>query len=106
MSELSVAVQCPLPGFEDVSVVYNMLASEAQADALWRSLGRKRKDGDGAGGDDDPTHGVILRVEGWDAARYGADPWDYERGPVAFRVWAARRGWGHAVTQLLNDPNY
>jgi len=94
MTELTIAVKCPLAGFEQVSVVYDMLATEAAADRFSTRLGR------------DGTHTpIVVRVDGWDAATYGDDPWSREKAPMAFRAWAARIGYGQAVGQFVTDPN-
>lgn len=94
MTELVIGVKCPLAGFENVTVVYNMLAVEAAADRFATRLGR------------DGSHvGVVVAVEGWDAKTYGDDPWSREKAPMAFRAWAARIGYGAAVAQFVTDPN-
>lgn len=92
--ELTATIECPLEGFEGVSVTYNMMATEAEADQFSVTAGRH--------GSHEP---VVLKVDGWPVDKYGPDPWNYEKAPMAFRVWAARKGFGAAVREFLNDPN-
>ena len=94
MPELEQAVPCPLKGFECVVVHFNMLAPEKAADAITAKAGREGSD-----------KGVVALVDGWDADKYGADPWDYETSPMAFRMWAAKRGYRDAIIAFVTDPN-
>ena len=87
-------IPCTIPSMENVTVTYNMLMSEAQADTLHKKLGREGS-----------AEGAILRVEGWDADTYGPDPWDVARSPILFRLWACRRGWAKAMNEWVADPN-
>ena len=94
MAELTQAIECPVPGFEGVTIHFNMLAPESTADAFAAKAGR--------GGS---AEGIVTAVDGWDEKTYGDDPWDYERSPMAFRVWAAKVGYGTAVKDFVTDPN-
>lgn len=92
-------VKVTVPGFEEVVIVYNLMATEAAADEFIRRMG-------GPGLDGKPSHeGVILEVRNWPAGEYGADPWDRGRSPSAFRAWASRAGWGLAMKAFIQDPN-
>jgi len=82
--------QCELPGFESVTVTFDMLASEADMDAFSQSLGANAQH-------------VVKDVAGWDNDQYGAP---FGAGsPVAFRVWASRQGLYKAVAEYASDPN-
>lgn len=91
--KLEYGVACTVPGFENVTIIYNMMATEEEADKFVRTAGREC------------NSACVIRIEGWDADQYGPDPFDYSRSPIAFRVWAGRKGWPKAVDGFLNDPN-
>ncbi len=93
MQEVTSAIQCTIPGFEAVTVVYNLLATVEQADHFLRSSGQKGS-----------HEGVVVSVEGW-PDKYGPDPWDGKKAPVAWFIWVSKKGWAQAVTEYLNDPN-
>lgn len=93
MQALPVPVKCPVEGFTDVTVVYNMLASEEDWDALTSSAGARGVDA------------CVVRVEGWDAETWGENPWG-KKAPLAFRAWAARAGFGAALGQFTRDPDF
>lgn len=90
---LPVPVKCPVQGFEQVTVQYNMLASEADWDALVSSYGGRGVDA------------CIVAVEGWDAETYGDDPWGRD-APLAFRAWASRTGFTTALGKFTRNPDF
>lgn len=88
-------ITCTLPGFEAVEITYNLMATEGEADAFIKRMG-----GDGSAAP------VVVSVEGWDTAAYGADPWNKDKAPSVFRAWATRVGWGVALKAFITDPNF
>ena len=93
MGAIQQTVICPLPGLEGVSVTYNLMATEAEINALASGLGQaegvKREN-------------VIVSVNGWPEG-YGGDPFG-PNSPLAFRVWALQAGIGDAVKAFVRDP--
>lgn len=81
-----------VPGFESVELIYNLYAPEKAANAFIAAMGGRNT-----------AEGVILEVKNF-PAEYGADPWG-EDSPMAFRAWAARKGWAAAMAGFLADPN-
>lgn len=84
-------VTCPLPGFDGVVLVLNMMASTEDWDTWMRSLGTEG------------AECVVAAVQGWDTERYG-QPFT-RTTPMAFSLWATKRGVVDAFTQYANDPN-
>ena len=84
-----VRVNCPLRGFESVSVEVNVFASQGDIDLVKSSKSRNRK--------------LIMRdIEGWPD---GYDPWDETNTPIIFRTWLNNDSWLAARKQYLDDPN-
>ena len=88
---IAQAIMCPLPGLEMVEVVYNVMATEAQMDALYRKPNAEN------------AEGVIVEVKSWPLD--GDGPWS-ENAPLAFRFWAARQGFAQAMAAWLNNPDF
>lgn len=82
-----------VPGFENVEIVYNLYCTEKAANQFIQALGGKGT-----------AEGVVIEVRNF-PAEYGADPWDTENVPMAFRAWAGRKGWATAMAGFLADPN-
>lgn len=84
-----VRVNCPLRGFEGISVEVNVFASQGDIDMVKTSKSRNR--------------GLIMRdIEGWPD---GYDPWDDTNTPLIFRTWLNNDSWIEAKKQYLDDPN-
>lgn len=86
--QTTVTLTCPLPGFEAVQAIYNMMASGEDWDRLYRNEEPER----------------VVTVEGWDYERYPEGPVS-EQNPVAWRLWLTRLGMAEAVKRYLSDPN-
>lgn len=83
-----VKVECPLPGFEGVTVEVNVYATQAQANAINASEG-------------DSVDGIVRNIESWP---YDADPWSKDV-PMAWTAWLNRRSFSEAMEKYLADPN-
>lgn len=94
MDKIEQAVPCPVRGFEQVTITFNLLATPEQADNFIRRMGAA-----------DSHKGVVVKVEGWPKDEYGPDPWDIKRAPVIWTTWAAKKALTAAVDRYLNDPN-
>lgn len=84
-------VACPLIGFENVQIEFNMMAGSNTWDAWMRSLGTENSDG------------VVVAVHGWDEAQFG--PAFGGGTPMAFLLWATKRAVSGAFQAYANDPN-
>lgn len=94
MSEFTRTIECSLPGLEEVRVTYNMMATAEQVTNMHARVG-----GDG-------SHvGIVVNVEGWPKAEYGANPFDTKTAPMVWFGWFARKGWAIAMKAYLDDPN-
>jgi hypothetical protein len=90
--DLTHTTQCDMPGFEAVTITFNLMATGDQTDLFIRKMG-----GDGS------YAAVVAAVDGW-PKEFGPDPWGPD-APVVFRAWAARKGWGQAMREWLESPN-
>jgi len=88
---IAQVVKCPIPGFTEVEVTYNVMASNKQFDALGRGL------------DKETAEGVILEIKGWPLN--GTDPYG-EDAPSLWRRWLGRNGAAVAIITKLNDPDF
>lgn len=91
--QTTVIIDCPIPGLEGVTVAYNMMASADDLYAFQREIGSAK------------TAAKICEVNGWDAERYGADPFG-STAPMAFRVWASKPGMNQAVLDYASNPDF
>lgn len=87
-----ITIPCPMSGFEDVKVTYNLMGTEEDFNEWGKSLGGQR------------SGLVIASVTGWDEEQYGRDPFG-PRSPMAFRVWACESGLKQAFKAFVADPN-
>lgn len=81
---------CPLPGFEQVKVTYNLMATGRQIDNFQRSMGKEDADT------------VVAKVEGLPDTYTG--PTDVDL-PMMFRVWYSGKGPIKAALEYAQDPN-
>ena len=84
-------VECPLAGFEQVKIEFNMMAASDDWDAWMRSLGTEQHEQ------------VVAAVHGWDDAQFGEA--FGKRTPMAFLLWATKRAVSLAFQAYANDPN-
>lgn len=84
------AITCPLPGFEQVKVTYNLMATGRQIDEFQRSMGKEE------------AAAVVVKIEGLPEKYSG--PTDLEL-PMAFRVWYSGKGPIKAALEYASDPN-
>lgn len=87
-------ITCDLRGFEGVKITFDLMATPAQVDNFVRQMGAKGS-----------QTGVIIEVANWPKDEYGPDPFDLQRVPGIWLAWLARKGWGTAVREYLDDPN-
>jgi len=88
---LSRTVDCPLEGLEDVSVTFNLMATERELEAFVEKMGRSGTAGP-----------VIVSVDNWPKKHgeaFGSDT------PFAFMLWASRKGFSQAAADYLADPS-
>lgn len=88
---ITQAVTCSVEGFEDVTVIYNMMTDEEHLEQFVVRLAR--------GGSHE---GVIDKVEGWPEG-YG-EPFG-KKTPMAFLIWCAKDGLRKAIEGFVSDPN-
>lgn len=86
--KITRTVECPLPGFEGVTVTYDLMASREQVNTFSSDFQAD-------------TQGVVVEVTGW-PEEYGA-PFG-EQTPLAFEIWARQRGITDAIKALAADP--
>ena len=89
--ETTVERVCPIPGFEEVTVTYNLMASEDALDAFQRSMGVERNE-------------IIQDVKGWPGGEHGDDPFG-KAAPILFRVWGVKQI-TEAIKEYISDPNF
>lgn len=88
---MQYTVTCPLTGFEQVSVTYNLGVSTETYNEFMNSLGsRKRED-------------VIAKIDGWDEEAHG-EPFG-ETAPMGWRAWVCQKGAVDAIRGFGSRPN-
>jgi hypothetical protein len=92
--EITHAIRCELPGFEQVTVTFDLMATQQQVNNFVRHMGA-----------DGTQTGVVAAVEGWPSDEFGPDPWDIKRVPGVFHAWVSKKGWALAMKAYLDDPN-
>lgn len=92
--EITREVECDLKGFEHIRITFNLLATPAQVDNFIRQMGAR-----------DSHTCVVVKVDNWPKDEYGPDPFDLQRVPGIWLAWLARKGWGKATREYLDDPN-
>lgn len=80
-------VTCDLPGLENITVSYNLMATTRQIEAFRSSL------------DEETAKAVIVGIDGYVGNPYGDD------APFAFKLWLGYTGWQKALMQFVTDPN-
>ena len=92
--QIAHTINCTLPGFEMVTITFDLMATPAQVNNFITRMA--------AAGSQE---GVVTAVEGWPKDEYGPNPWDAQRVPSLWFAWVARKGWGTAMREYLDDPN-
>lgn len=92
-TQILQTIECPLPGFEGVTVTFDLMATQHQIDAFVKQAGLNKS-----------HEGVIAKIEGW-PPEFGLDPWDGKVVPGVWLAWVARKGYGMAMKAYLDDPN-
>lgn len=88
--QTTVKRQCPIPGFEEVSITYNLMATEEELDKFQKSIGTA------------PGR-IIENIEGWPGGEHGEDPLG-KGAPMLFRVWAVKQV-SLAIAEYMANPN-
>jgi|GEM_PF-5749439 len=85
-----IAVTCPVPGYTDVVVTYDLMATAEDVDLFRVKM------------DEESARKVISKVEGYTgglAALLSAEQ------PFALRLWLAYKGFQQALQEFILSPN-
>jgi hypothetical protein len=88
--DTTYTVKCPVDGFENIAVTYNMLASWKEVVALRSHLTAET------------AKPVIASMAGWDDEKRG--PFWGDEVPMAAQLWAAYQGRDEAVRGWVQRP--
>ena len=91
MPQVTKTVKCPLPGFEETTITYDLMATLKDVTILQTSVG-----------DQDPGH-VIVAIEGLPEACAKSGPFGLET-PLAFQLWVVNTGLQDAIREFVRDP--